>query len=302
MFPARLERGAGLPGVERLLYWPELASAQLDGLDHLILAGANAPVSFFAYRGKNSSLVPDGCAMHELSPPDSDVVRCLEELVEALGAANAEPRLQRPSTPPRPDGPLTAAKVCQAVGAVLPEGAIVSDEAITSGAALSSNTAGAPPHDLLTLTGGAIGQGLPLAVGAAIACPDRPVIALEADGSALYTIQSLWTMVREQLDVTVVLFNNHAYGILDTELARAGEKDPGARARAQLELGNPDLDFVAIGTGLGIASRRIQEAGPLTDALAEAIADPGPHLIEVVVPTEAPPPAVTDYAVSAPGP
>jgi acetolactate synthase-1/2/3 large subunit len=198
--------------------------------------------------------------------------------------------------PPLPNGPLDAAAVCQAVGAVLPEGAIVSDEAITSGAALPGTTAGAPRHDWLTLTGGAIGQGLPVAVGAAIACPDRPVIALQADGSALYTIQSLWTMAREELDVTVVLFNNRTYGILGAELTRAGLPDPGATAKAQLGLGDPDLDFVELGTGLGIPAQRADAPETLAAALEEAIAEPGPHLIEVVVPAEPPPPVVLGYA------
>ena len=281
---ARLERGAGLPAVERLAYWPELVSNQLDGLEHLILAGATAPRSLFAYQRKQSSLVPADCEVHELSPPTSDVLGGLEELVEALDAADAKPALQTGFVPPRPEGPLTAEKVCQAIGATLPEGAILSDEAITSALALPASTAGAPRHDWLTLTGGAIGQGLPVAVGAAIACPDRPVIALEADGSALYTIQSLWTMARQQLDVTVVIFNNRAYAILNTEFARIGVPEAGPRAKAQLELGNPDINFVALGTGLGISSRRVDTAEQLTGALNQAIADPGPHLIEAVIP------------------
>jgi acetolactate synthase I/II/III large subunit len=189
-------------------------------------------------------------------------------------------------------GPLTAAAVCQAVGANLPEGAIVSDEAITSGAALPASTAGAPPHDWLTLTGGAIGQGLPVALGAAVAAPDRPVISLQADGSALYTMQSLWTMAREGLNVTVVLFNNRAYNILDAELTRAGAQAPGARAAAQLGLGDPDLDFVALGTGLGVPSQRVEDGGSLSRALRESVAEPGPHLIEAIVPAEALPPVV----------
>jgi acetolactate synthase I/II/III large subunit len=281
---ARLERGAGLPAVQRLAYWPELVSNQLDGLDLLILAGAKAPYSLFAYPGKDSSLVSAGCELRELSPPTSDVLRSLEELVEALDAADATPALQERFAPPRPEGPLTAEKVCQAIGATMPEAAILSDEAITSALALPANTAGAPRHDWLTLTGGAIGQGLPVAVGAAIACPDRPVIALEADGSALYTIQSLWTMASEQLDVTVVIFNNRAYGILGTELTRIGVQEAGPIAKAQLELGNPDVDFVEIGTGLGISSRRVDTAEQLTSALDQANADPGPHLIEAVIP------------------
>jgi acetolactate synthase-1/2/3 large subunit len=281
---ARLERGAGLPAVERLAYWPELVSKQLDGLEYLILAGATAPYSSFAYQDKTSSLVPTGCEVHELSPPTSDVLRSLEELVEWLDAGNAKPVLQTGFVPPRPEGPLTAEKVCQAIGATLPEGAILSDEAITSALALPANTAGARRHDWLTLTGGAIGQGLPVAVGAAIACPDRPVIALEADGSALYTIQSLWTMAREQLDVTVVIFNNRAYGILDTEFVRIGVHKAGPRAKAQLGLGNPDVDFVALSAGLGVPSRRVDTGDQLTGALEQAMTDPGPHLIEAVIP------------------
>jgi len=281
---ARLERGAGLPAVERLAYWPELVLKQLDGLQHLILAGTAAPRSSFAYEGKDSSLVPPGCEAHGFAPPIADVVRSLEDLVEALDAADATPTLQSELVPPRPSGPLTAEKVCQAVGATLPEGAILSDEALTSALALPSSTAGSPRHDWLTLTGGAIGQGLPVAVGAAIACPHRPVIALQADGSALYTIQSLWTMAREQLDVTVVIFNNRAYSILKTEFERIGVQEAGPKAQAQVELGNPNIDFVALGTGLGISSRRVDTAEQLTGVLEQAVADPGPHLIETVIP------------------
>ncbi len=280
---ARLQRGAGLPAVERLAYWPELAAAQLDGLEHLILADASSPVSYFAYPDRNSSLVSAGCEVHELSPPACDVVRSLEDLVDALDAADVEPTPVRRSIPSRPDGPLTAEKACQAVGAILPEGAIVSEEAITSAAAFPSSTAGAPPHDWLPLAGGAIGQGLPVAVGAAIACPDRPVIALEADGSALYTIQSLWTMAREQLDVTVVIFNNRSYGILSTEFSRAG-KSAGPKAKALLDLRGPELDFAGLGAALGVPSSRVDEAEQLTRSLERALAEPGPHLIEAVVP------------------
>src|SRR6185437_14713299 len=213
------------------------------------------PVSSFAAPGRDSSLVPRGCQVHELAPPSSDVLGSLEHLVEALDAADARPVVQQAGRPPRPEGRLTAEKACQAVGAVLPEGAILSDEAITSVAALPAKIAGSPRHDWLTLAGGSIGQGLPVAVGAAIACPDRPVIALEADGSALYTIQSLWTMAREELDVTVVLFNNRGYAILDAELARMDEPNVGERAMALLNLDDPNLDFVKLGTGLGVASR-----------------------------------------------
>ena len=266
-------------------YIPELMSVQLSGLRHLVLVDTKAPVSFFAYPGRNSYLVPEGCEVHELAAPDSDALGSLESLVEALGASGAAPGLQSPTPPDLPTGELSAEKVCQAVGALLPEGAIVSDESQTSGVTLATSTAGAPRHDWLALTGGAIGQGLPVAVGAAVACPDRPVLALEADGSALYTIQALWTMAREELNVTVVIFNNRSYAILNMELARVGAQACGPEAKAQLDLSRPDVDFVKLAAGFGVPARRVQTAEELVPALRESVAEPGPHLIEVVVPT-----------------
>ncbi|MGP0048670.1 MAG: acetolactate synthase large subunit [Solirubrobacteraceae bacterium] len=285
VFPTRLQRGAGLPAVERIAYFPEPAMAQLDGLQHLILVDAKAPASFFAYPGQRSNLAPDGCEVHALATPAGDVLGSLQALAELIGAGAAKPALQPASRPARAAGSLTAEKACAAIGMILPEGAIVSDEALTSGITLPASTAGAPRHDWLTLTGGAIGQGLPVAVGAAIACPDRPVFALQADGSSLYTIQSLWTMAREQLDITVVIFNNRSYAILNIELARVGARAAGPKAGAQLDLGDPDLDFVRLGTGFGVPSRRVDTAEQLIDELQRAVAEPGPHLIEVVIPS-----------------
>jgi acetolactate synthase I/II/III large subunit len=284
LFPTRIQRGAGLPALERIAYAPEVATGQLAGLEHLILVDTKAPVSFFAYPGKGSYLVPDGCQAHELAAPGADVLGSLEALSDALDAAGAKPLLQQPFRPTRPAGRLTAEKACDAIGVILPEGAIVSDEAVTSGFTLPVSTVGAPRHDWLTLTGGAIGQGLPVAVGAAIACPDRPVFALEADGSSLYTIQSLWTMAREQLEITVVIFNNRSYGILNAELARVGAQRAGPKATAQLDLSGPDLDFVQIGAGFGVPSRRVDSADGLITALQRAVAEDGPHLIEAIVP------------------
>jgi acetolactate synthase I/II/III large subunit len=283
-FPARLQRGAGLPAVERIAYVPEIAMVQLSGLKHLVLVDAAPPVSFFAYPGKKSYLVAEGCEVHELTEPSADVAGSLEALVEALEASGASAALRRGSRPEHPAGSLTAEKVCEAIGAILPEGAIVCDEAVTSGMTLPAHTAGAPRHDWLTLTGGAIGQGLPAAVGAAIASPERPVFALEADGSSMYTIQSLWTMAREQLNVTVVIFNNRSYGILNVELARVGAQGGGPKAGAQLDLSTPDLDFVEIAKGFGVPAVRADTAEALIDALGRAVAEPGPQLIEVVVP------------------
>jgi acetolactate synthase-1/2/3 large subunit len=284
-FPTRRERGAGLPAVDQLAYIPELASVQLKGLRHLVLVDAKAPVSFFAYPGKQSYLVPEGCEVHELAAPDTDARGSLDALVDLLGAQARQPAVQERWRPERPSGELSAEKACQAIGAILPERAIISDEAVTSGQTLAAMTAGAPPHDVLTLTGGAIGQGLPAATGAALACPDRPVFALEGEGSALYTIQSLWTMAREQLDVTVVIFNNRSYAILNMELERVGARAGGEKARAQLDLGHPELDFVQIAQGFGVPAVRVQTAERFSAELERAVGEPGPHLIEAPVPS-----------------
>ena len=203
VFPTRMERGAGLPSVERIAYLAEMAGVQLAEIEHLVLVDAKAPVSFFAYPGKKSELVPDTCTVHTLSTPAQDAAASLVQLGTALGATQTAPALQAAQRPGRPRGKLTAPKVCKAVGHLLPDNAILIDEAITSGLMLSAMTAGAPRHDLLTLTGGAIGQGLPNAVGAAIACPDRPVIALIGDGTAMYTFQALWTMAVSYTHLTL---------------------------------------------------------------------------------------------------
>ncbi len=282
-FPARHERGAGIPAVDRLAYLAEFAMAQLDGARHLILAGAAEPVSFFAYPDKPSVLVPAGCQVHVLAGPGEDVGGALTALAD-LTAPDAKPEPQQPARPELPDGELTGASAAAVIGTLLPEGAIVSDEANTSGLWRPGATAGAPPHDWLTLTGGAIGQGLPLATGAAVACPGRPVLALEADGSAMYTISALWTHAREGLDVTTVIFSNRSYAILGMELSRVGAAAAGDAAKNLLGLSRPDLDFVALATGMGVPARRATTAAEFAAALREALAEPGPHLIEAVVP------------------
>ena len=284
VFPTRLERGAGLPAVERIAYLAELAGVQLAGIEHLVLVDAKAPVSFFAYPGKRSYLVPEGCTVHPLSTPAQDAAASLENLAQALGAAQAQPALQAPARPGRPRGKLTAEKVCKAVGHLLPENAIVIDEAITSGLMLAPFTAGAPRHDLITLTGGAIGQGLPNAVGAAIACPTRPVLALIGDGTAMYTIQALWTMAREKLNVVSVIFNNASYSVLNVELERVGAEKVGAKALSQLDLTGPVIHFAQLAQGMGVHGVRTTTAEEFVRALEHALTTPGPHLIEAIVP------------------
>jgi len=281
-FPARMEAGAGIPTVNRLAYLAEHAEAQLAGIDHLILAGARAPVSFFAYPGRPSDLVPAGCAVTVLADADQDAQTALEQLADQIAAETA-PVLAHAARPAVTPGPITASTLAGAIAASLPEHAIVSDEANTSGVALPSALAGAPRHTLLTLTGGAIGQGLPVATGAAVAAPDRPVLALEADGSALYTIQALWTQAREQLNVTAVLLNNAAYAILRMELARTAAGDAGQRASRMLDLSDPTPNFTEISNGLGVPATRVYQAEDLDQALRRAYAEPGPHLIEAMM-------------------
>jgi acetolactate synthase-1/2/3 large subunit len=294
-FPARLERGAGLPGVDRLAYLAEMAEAQLGGVDQLILAGARSPVSFFAYPDKLSDLVPPGCTVAVLAEPDQNAEAALETLADQV-APDAKPVLTEAAPPPPADpGPLSAISLANTIAASLPEGAIIADEANTSGFALPMALAAAPRHTLLTLTGGSIGQGMPVATGAAIAAPDRPVLSLEADGSALYTLQALWTQAREKLDVTTVLINNAAYAILRMELARTladktGAGPTGERAARMLDLSHPTPDFTQLSTGLGVPARRVTTAEELDRALREAYAEPGPHLIEAIVPPIVPPP------------
>ena len=284
VFPTRMERGAGLPSVERIAYLAEMAGVQLAEIEHLILVDAKAPVSFFAYPGKKSELVPDTCTVHTLSTPAQDAAASLVQLATALGATQTAPALQAAQRPDRPRGKLTAPKVCKAVGHLLPDSAILIDEAITSGLMLSAMTAGAPRHDLITLTGGAIGQGLPNAVGAAIACPERPVIALIGDGTAMYTFQALWTMARENLHVVSIVFNNASYSVLNVELERVGADEVGPKAQSQLDLSGPTLNFALLAQGMGVHAVRTDTAEGFTKALEYALATPGPHLIEALVP------------------
>jgi acetolactate synthase-1/2/3 large subunit len=282
-FPARMEGGAGVPAVQRLAYLPEQADAQLAGTARLVLAGARSPVSFFAYPGRPSDLVPADCAVSELAAREQDVEDALDQLAATVAAGTQLVVAQSAVAPPAP-GPLTVLNLATTIAGSLPEHAIIVDEANTSGFGLPPALAGAARHSLLTLTGGAIGQGLPVATGAAIAAPDRPVVAIEADGSALYTIQALWTQAREQLDVTTVLINNAAYAILRLELARTGAGQAGSRAARLFDLSDPRPNFTEISAGLGVPATRVTTVEELDQALRRAYTEPGPHLIEAIVP------------------
>ncbi len=283
-FPPRYERGAGRVPAQRLAYLAEFAEMQMNGLKHLVLVEAAHPVSFFAYPDKASDLVPDGCTVHVLSVPGQDSPAALESLAD-LVAGDATARYQVADRPERPTGVLNAETLARAIGAVLPEDAIVADEGNTNGLFVSGATEGCPPHDWLCLTGGAIGYGMPVATGAAVASPGRKVLNLEADGSAMYTLQALWTQVREGLDVTTVVLNNSSYAVLNMELERVGASAEGQRARAMLDLTGPDLDFVSLAKGMGVTdATRATTAEEFTEQLERALATEGPSLVEAMTP------------------
>jgi acetolactate synthase-1/2/3 large subunit len=284
-FPTRLERGAGVPPIDRLAYLAEFAQMQLEGTEHLILVDTVEPVSFFAYPGKASVLSPEGVTVHHVCAGDVDPLSALEAIAEAVGAdPEAEVPLAPAQRPDRPTGELTAESLANAIAAVMPEELILVDESNTSGLFIAGSTAGCPRHDALFLTGGAIGIGLPLATGAAVAAPDRPVLCVEADGSAMYTLQALWTQQREGLDVTTIICNNASYAVLNMELNRVGAEEIGPKAKSMLDLHGPELDFVAMATGMGVSASRATTADELVEQLERAFATPGPVLIDAMIP------------------
>jgi acetolactate synthase-1/2/3 large subunit len=284
-YAARLERGAGIFAAERIPYFPEPAQAMLAPLRHLILVEATPPVSFFGYPGLRSSLAPEDCQVYVLASLEEDDPAALEALAEECGAKTpwhgSEARAQRPALPSGER--LTAAAIGGTLGALLPEGAIVSDEAVSSNEAIWAHLAEAPRHDHLPVTGGSIGQGLPVAVGAALACPGRKVIAIEADGSGMYTLQSLWTMARERLDVVAVILANRRYRILDIEMRRTGAGAVGPLAARMIDIGQPELDWVKLAEGLGVQAARANTADEFIRRFRAAMAETGPRLIEAVL-------------------
>jgi acetolactate synthase-1/2/3 large subunit len=241
------------------------------------------PVAFFAYPNRPSVLVPEGCATLTLAARAEDAIAGLAALADALGAPTAGPVQPLALPVAAPAGKLTAYSVGASIARHMPEGAIVCDDSVTSGAGVAAAAGTARPHEVLALTGGAIGAGLPLAIGAAVAAPDRKVLSLNGDGAAMYTIQSLWTMAREGLDITTVVFANYTYRILNVEMQRTGAGEAGPSAKKLLELGDPKIDFVAMARGMGLAAVRCETAEAFEAAFAAAMAQKGPMFIEAVI-------------------
>jgi len=278
MFNSRIERGRGRHPVGRVPYPVENALQHLAGVKHAILVGATPPVGFFAYPGKPSTLLPADAQVHVLARPDQDSAAALAALADLLGAAPVAPPAHEAVAPAR--GTVSPEAFARSLAALLPEDAIVADESITFGRSLYPSTFGAAPHDWLQVMGGAIGGGMPLATGAAVAAPGRRVVNLEADGSAMYTLQALWTQARERLDVTTVVFANRKYAILLHELANVGA-NPGRTALDMLDIGNPDLDFVQLANGMGVEAARADTMEAFNDMFAAANRRRGPFLIEL---------------------
>lgn len=280
----RIERGAGIVPIERIPYPIDQALATLKEIDVLVIVGGQEPVAFFAYPGKPSRLVPEGASVMMLADPTEDGTQALTALAEALGAPeNAPVRIHPRTEMPHATGPLTNDAMATILAASVPEGAIIAEEALTSVRDFYALSAGAPRHDIMMVTGGAIGVGIPQATGAAIACPGRKVINLQADGSGMYTLQGLWTQARERLDVLTVIFSNRAYAILRVEMARIGVETPGHNARRMMDIDDPALDWVALAKGMGVEGARAETCERFRDLLAEGLRRKGPFLIEAVM-------------------
>ncbi|HVZ09394.1 acetolactate synthase large subunit [Rhodopila sp.] len=278
---ARMARGQGRLAVERVPYVVDVAVKAMAGTKQLILAGARKPVTFFAYPNKPQSSIPDDAEIHVLARPEQDSTEALERLADMLGC----PKVAAPDNGSRPEigrGALTPEAVAATVGALMPDGTVIADESVSFGRGFFANTKAAAQHDWLNVTGGAIGGGMPMATGAAIGAPGRRVINLQADGSAMYTVQSLWTQAREKLDVTTVLLSNRKYQILLGELANVGA-NPGRTALDMMDLGNPDIDWPRLAGSMGVEAARTDNAEGFADLLRQSLKQSGPFLIELLI-------------------
>lgn len=280
-FSARIERGAGRAPLERIPYYVPVATKFLSGFKHIVTLETTEPIAFFAYPGSPSLLKPADCAVHTLTYAEEDSVAGLEMLLDALGARHTPPLTQERTLVSPPEGKLDPTSIARALTAALPENAILVDESLTTGRETLGLTAGAAPHDVLQNMGGSIGFGTPVATGAALACPDRRVFCMVGDGSAMYTIQSLWTQAREGLNVTTIVFANNSYQILKTEFSNMGFGVPGPRALSMIDIDKPRIDWVAMGTSMGVPSVSVSDAGAFYKAMANSCRESGPTLIEV---------------------
>ena len=281
-FNGRFPRGAGLVPTTPMPGFGERGIQAMAEIDMLILIDAKAPVSFFAYPGRPMTFVPEGCREFVLSEPGQDSIAALEALANELGVSAAA-RVTPYDRPDRPSGELSTQSAGQAIAHYLPDNAIICDEGMSARGPTMEFTAMSAPHDWLELTGGALGQALPLSIGAAIACPDRPVVCLHGDGGAMYTVQALWTHARENLNITTIIFSNRTYDTLYSQMAHIGLKEPGPRVAALFDLTNPELTWPVIAEGMGVCGLRATTADEFANQLSDCLQQPGPSLIEVVL-------------------
>ena len=284
-FTARIERGAGRVPIERIPYAVPQAAQFLKGFKHLITVETREPVAFFSYPDKPSLLKAEGTLVHPLVEADEDSALAFEMLLDALGATHAKPvlqaRVQARVQAVVPTGALNPLSIAHALSAAIPENCIVVDESLTTGRESMGHTMGALPHDLINNMGGSIGYATPVAIGAALACPDRRVFCMVGDGSAMYTIQSLWTQARESLNVTTIIFANNSYAILKAEYANMGAGTPGARALSMIDIDRPSIDWQAMAKSMGVPSVSVDTAEAFHKAMTDSVRTPGPVLIEV---------------------
>ena len=281
-FTRRIERGAGRVTLERIPYAVAPALKFLAGFKHLITVETGEPVAFFAYPDQPSQLKPEGCQVHELVARDEDSIAGLEMLIDALGAGQAVPQRQQLDARAKPVGALNPISIAQALAAAMPEQCILVDESLTTGRESMGLTAGALPHDTIQNMGGSIGYSPPVATGAALACPDRRTFCMTGDGSAMYTIQSLWTQAREQLPVTTIIFANNTYNILKGEFSNMGAgAGPGPRALTMIDIDNPAIDWLAMAKSMGVPAVLVESAEALTEAMIRSCDAEGPMLIAV---------------------
>ena len=278
---ARMARGQGRLSIERVPYVVDVAVKAMAGTRHLILAGSRKPVTFFAYPNKVQTSIPEDAEIHVLARPEQDIVEALSRVADMLGCPKVAP-VDNGSRPEVGRGALTPEAVAATLGALMPDNAVIADKSVSFGRGFFANTKAAPPHDWLNVTGGAIGGGMPMATGAAIGAPGRRVINLQADGSAMYTVQSLWTQAREMLDVTTVLLSNRKYQILLGELANVGAIQ-GEFALDMMDIGNPDINWPNLAQSMGVEAARTDTAEGFADLLAHSLKRRGPFLIELLI-------------------
>lgn len=281
-FLPRQTRGAGHFAPAKMQYFSEAAMADLEGHDLMVIAGTQKPAAFFAYPGKPSLLVPEGCDVIMLGGPETDSAATVRALAEKLEAHESVPAHER-KIYPRPSGPVSPATVGASVNRHMPEGTLVSDDGVTASMPIFLSTYQAEAHEWMNLTGGAIGQGIPLAIGASIARPDAKTLCLTGDGAGMYTIQGLWTIARQNLDVTTLVFVNHSYRILNIELQRTGAGNPGPAAQSMLSLGSPEINWVKLAEAQGVPAEAVRTAEAFDEAFERAMKETGPKLIAVVL-------------------